>query len=144
MKIEGFCDDKFAAVREEFERNFEERNDVGATYAATVEGQYVIDLWGGYRDSAKTQPWQEDTIVNVWSTTKPMTALCALILADRGELDFDAPVSKYWPEYAQNGKEATLVRHFMGPDIEDVVDVLRVRNIGDKAQALGPRYGVRE
>jgi len=114
MQIGGFCDDKFAAVRDEFERNFTERNDIGATYAATIEGEYVIDLWGGYCDGAKTKPWQEDTIVNVWSTTKPMTAICALILADRGELDFDAPVSAYWPEYAQNGKEKTLVRHFMG------------------------------
>ncbi len=114
MQINGLCDDRFAAVREEFERNFSERDDVGATFAATLEGDYVIDLWAGYRDGAGSIPWEEDTIVNVWSTTKTMAALCALVLADRGELDFDHRVAQYWPEYASNGKEETLVRHFMG------------------------------
>ncbi len=113
MDIHGHCDERFARVREIFEANFTERGDVGASYALTVEGEYVIDIWGGYRDAAKTQPWAEDTIVCVYSTTKTMTFLCALMLADRGELDFHAPVVKYWPEYGQNGKEATEVRHFL-------------------------------
>ncbi len=113
MQISGSCDDRFATVREEFERNFTQREDVGASFAATVEGEYVIDLWAGYRDAERSLPWEKDTIVNVWSTTKTMTALCALMLADRGELDFDDRVAKYWPEYATNGKEDTLVRHFM-------------------------------
>ena len=113
MDIHGHCDERFARVRELFERNFTELGDVGASYAVTVEGEYVVDIWGGHRDAAKTQPWAEDTIVCVYSTTKTMTFLCALMLADRGELDFHAPVVKYWPEYGQQGKEATEVRHLM-------------------------------
>jgi len=113
MEIQGFCDDRFAAVREAFERNFTERGDVGASFAATVEGEYVVDLWGGYADAARTRPWDEDTIVNVYSTTKTMTFLAALVLADRDELDLEAPVTRYWPEYGQNGKEKTEVRHFL-------------------------------
>jgi len=113
MEIQGFCDDRFAKVRETFEQNFTDRGDVGASFAATVDGEYVIDLWAGHADAARTRPWEEDTIVNVYSTTKTMTFLSALVLADRGELDFAAPVTRYWPEYGQNGKENTEVRHFM-------------------------------
>jgi len=114
MIIDGYCDEKFSALREEFEKNFEEHNDIGASFALTIEGEYVVDIWGGNRDGAKTLPWEENTIVCVFSTTKTMTALCALLLFDRGELNFDDPVTKYWPEYGQNGKESTLVRHFLG------------------------------
>ncbi len=98
MEIHGHCDERFAALREEFERNFAERGDVGASFAATIEGEYVIDIWTGHRDGAKTLPWEQDTIVCVYSTTKTMTALSALLLFDRGELSFDDPVMKYWPE----------------------------------------------
>ena len=80
--------------------------DVGASVAVTVDGELVVDLWGGQPDEARTPPWERDTITNVWSTTKTMTALCALILADRGELDLHAPVARYWPEFAAAGKEA--------------------------------------
>ena len=114
MQIHGYCDERFSAVREEFERNFTARGDIGATFAATVEGEYVADLWGGHRDAERTARWEEDTIVCVYSTTKTMTALAALVLHDRGELRFDDPVAKYWPEYGQNGKASTEVRHVMG------------------------------
>ena len=114
MEIGGYCDERFGAVRDEFERNFTERGDVGASFAASVDGEMVIDIWGGHRDFSKSLCWEQDTIVNVFSTTKTMTALCALMLVDRGELDIEAKVSTYWPEYGQNGKENTLVRHFMG------------------------------
>ena len=113
MEIHGFCDEKFAEVRELFERNFAEEGEVGASFAVTVEGEFVVDLWAGHADKAQTRPWQEDTIVNVYSTTKTMSFICALVLADRGLLDFDAKVTTYWPEFGQNGKENTLVRHFM-------------------------------
>ena len=112
-EISGFCDEQFAAVRDAFETNFRERGDVGASVAITLEGEYVVDLWGGHRDRAGTLPWEENTIVNVYSTTKTMAALCALVLADRGEIDFYEKVSAYWPEFAQNGKENVEVRHFM-------------------------------
>jgi CubicO group peptidase (beta-lactamase class C family) len=113
LDIRGTCDSKFGRVRDAFERNFTERNDVGASVAVSIEGEYVVDLWGGYRDRAQTLPWEEDTIVNVYSTTKTMAAICALLLADRGELDLYAPVRNYWPEFAQNGKDGVEVRHFL-------------------------------
>ncbi len=111
--IHGFCDDRFGQVREAFAANFDTGKDVGASVAISLEGEMVVDLWGGFRDREQTQPWQEDTIVNVYSTTKTMTALCALVLADRGLLDFYAPVATYWPEFAQNGKADVQVRHLM-------------------------------
>ena len=114
MEIHGHCDDRFGALREEFERNFTERGDVGASFAATVEGEMVVDIWGGHRNESRSLPWEENSIVNVFSTTKTMTAFCALMLIDSGELEVEEKVSSYWPEYAQNGKENTLVRHFMG------------------------------
>jgi len=113
MEIHGHCDARFARVRDAFERNFAEHGDVGASFAATVEGELVVDLWAGHADKARTRPWQQDTIVNVYSTTKTMSFLCALVLADRGQLDFNAKVTDYWPEYGQNGKENTEVRYFM-------------------------------
>ena len=111
--VQGFTQDRYAAVREAFEGNLASGADVGASFCATVEGETVVDLWGGFADPARTRPWERDTIVNVYSTTKTMMALAALILADRGELDFDAPVARYWPEFAANGKERVKVSHFM-------------------------------
>ena len=111
--IDGFARDRFAAVRAAFENNLVSGADVGASFAATVDGEMVVDLWGGWADEARTRPWEKDTIVNVYSTTKTMTALCALMLVDRGELDFDAPVARYWPEFAANGKDKVKVSHLM-------------------------------
>ncbi|MFW9894673.1 MAG: serine hydrolase domain-containing protein [Promethearchaeota archaeon] len=110
IEIHGFCDDKFAAVKEAFQQNFKTEGDVGASFAVTLNGKFVVDIWGGYADKAKSRPWEKDTIVNVYSTTKVMTIICALMLVDRGQLDLDAPVAKFWPEFAQNGKEKILVR----------------------------------
>jgi len=111
--VQGTFDDRFVGVRDAFADNFTSGKDVGASVAVVLDGEPVVDLWGGTIDDAGT-PWAEDTIINVWSTTKTMTALCALILADRGELDFHAPVAKYWPEFAAEGKEGVEVRHLMG------------------------------
>ena len=111
--IHGECDDRFVAVREAFRANLVEGRDVGASVAVTLDGELVVDLWGGHADEARKRPWERDTIANVYSTTKTMTNLCALMLADRGQLDFHAPVAKYWPEFAQNGKAAVEVRHLM-------------------------------
>ncbi|MDA1074161.1 MAG: serine hydrolase [Proteobacteria bacterium] len=111
--VHGYCGDAFAPVQAEFEKNFSDRGDVGASVAVSYCGEYVVDLWGGHLDLEKTQPWEKDTIVNVYSSTKTMAALTALLLADRGELDLYAPVSRYWPEFASNGKEKVEVRHFM-------------------------------
>jgi CubicO group peptidase (beta-lactamase class C family) len=105
----GFCDPRFAQVREEFERNFAERDEGGASVCVTVDGEVVVDLWGGDADE-DGRPWKRDTIVPVWSSTKGAVALCAHILAASGQLDFNAPVAHYWPEFAQNGKENIPVR----------------------------------
>lgn len=111
--VHGFVADKFSPVREAFEANFASGADVGASCCATLDGVTVVDLWDGFADEAKTRPWEKDTITNVFSTTKTMTALTALLIADRGELDFDAPVARYWPEFAANGKERIKVSHLM-------------------------------
>ena len=108
--IEGECDPRFSAVRDAFTASFAKYGNVGAAICVYVEGRPVVDLWGGYADAARTSPWQRDTIVNVYSTTKGMTAICAHILVERGELDIDAPVATYWPEFAQGGKDDVSVR----------------------------------
>ncbi|MFG3201117.1 serine hydrolase domain-containing protein [Streptomyces sp. NPDC048192] len=112
-QVHGHCDARFSAVREAFEENFLKRDELGAAVAVTVDGVMVVDLWGGWADAAGTRPWQRDTVVNVWSTTKGPVALCAHLLADRGLLDLDAPVAAYWPEFAAAGKEKVLVRHLL-------------------------------
>lgn len=112
-QVHGHCDPRFAAVRTAFEDNFRDRDELGAAVAVTVGGETVVDLWGGWADPARSRPWERDTLVNVWSTTKGPTALCAHVLADRGLLDFDAPVAAYWPEFAAAGKERVLVRHLL-------------------------------
>jgi CubicO group peptidase (beta-lactamase class C family) len=108
-EIHGECAPRFARVREAFEANFDAGRELGASFAATLGGELVVDLWGGYADAARTRPWQRDTIVNVFSTTKAMAALCAHMLVERGQLDLDAPVAKSWPEFAQEGKGAIPV-----------------------------------
>lgn len=111
--IQGQCDPRFEPVKAAFETNFREHGDLGASVAITLNGKFVVDLWGGHLDEERTQPWQEDTLVNVWSSTKTMAAMSLLLLADRGEVDLHAPAAKYWPEFAENGKEAVEVRHFL-------------------------------
>ncbi|MFE3414859.1 serine hydrolase domain-containing protein [Streptomyces mirabilis] len=112
-RVHGHCDARFAAVRTAFEENFRDRDELGAAVTVTLDGETVVDLWGGWADAARTRPWERETLVNVWSTSKGPTALCAHILADRGLLDFDAPVAAYWPEFAAAGKESVLVRHLL-------------------------------
>ena len=113
VEVQGHCDPKFRAVKEAFAGNFAVHGEVGAALAVMVDGRMVVDLWGGHADAARTRPWQEDTIVNVYSTTKGMTAICAHRLADQGLLDLDAPVARYWPEFAQAGKETLPVRYLL-------------------------------
>jgi CubicO group peptidase (beta-lactamase class C family) len=110
---EGFTTEKFAAIRAMFDANLASGADIGASVSIRVGDETVVDLWGGYADEARTKPWVEETIVNVYSTTKTMTALTALLLADRGLIDFDAPVAKYWPEFAAGGKARVTVANIM-------------------------------
>ena len=111
--IDGTCDGRFGALRRELEQCLDADAELGASIVVDLDGDVAVDLWGGYRDEAKTQPWQRHTITNVWSTTKTVTSLAALMLVDRGELDVDAPVARYWPEFAAAGKQDVLVRHLL-------------------------------
>jgi CubicO group peptidase (beta-lactamase class C family) len=108
--IEGFVAPGWEPVREVFEENFTARGELGAGVAVLADGEQVVGLQGGWADEARTRPWQPDTLVHVWSTTKAMTALCVHILMDRGVLDPDAPVSRYWPEFAAGGKAGIPLR----------------------------------
>ena len=97
--INGTCEPRFAAVRDALAASLG-KQDVGASAAVYIDGEPVVDIWGGYVDAERSVGWERDTITGVMSTTKTMTALCALILADRGELDLSAPVATFWPEFA--------------------------------------------
>ncbi|TYP86572.1 serine hydrolase domain-containing protein [Blastococcus xanthinilyticus] len=111
-EVHGSCDERFAGVREALARQLD-GEELGASVAVDLDGDTVVDLWGGYRDEARTRPWSEHTVVNVWSTTKCVLSLAALMLVDRGELDLDAPVGDYWPEFCAKGKKGVLVRHLL-------------------------------
>src|SRR5688500_718411 len=111
--IQGTCDTRFAVLRDMLGASIDAGNDLGASIALTIDGKPLVDVWGGWADADKSRPWERDTITNVWSTTKTMTSLCALVLLDRGLLDVDAPVADYWPDFGANGKEGVLVRHLM-------------------------------
>lgn len=113
IDISGVCASRFGAVKDAFAANFADHGDVGASVAVVMHDELVIDLWGGYQDVQRTTPWQGDTLINVFSTTKTMSCLALLMLASRGLVDVDAPVEKYWPEFGQNGKSKVLVRHLL-------------------------------
>ncbi len=112
-EIQGTCDDRFSTLPELLQGMLDSGQDLGLSAAVVVEGEPVVDLWGGWADPDRTTPWGADTVTNVWSTTKTMTNLSALVLADRGAIDLDAPVADYWPEFAAAGKEGVLVRHIL-------------------------------
>ncbi|MDY7104124.1 MAG: serine hydrolase domain-containing protein [Actinomycetota bacterium] len=111
--IHGTCDERFAAVRDAFAANFDRGEDDGACVAVTIGGEPVVDLWAGVADVTSGRPWERDTIVNVYSTTKTMSFVCILMLADRGLVEINAPVATYWPEFAANGKDRIEVRHLL-------------------------------
>ena len=111
-EVHGSCDDRFAGVREALERQLD-GDELGASVAVDLDGETVVDLWGGWRDVERTTPWTQDTIVNVWSTTKCVLNMAALMLVDRGDLDVHAPVGDYWPEFSAKGKKDVEVRHLM-------------------------------
>jgi CubicO group peptidase (beta-lactamase class C family) len=113
IDIHGTCDPRFAAVKEAFAENFLKHDEVGASLALVADGKVVVDLWAGYMDAGRTRTWERDTIVNVYSTTKGITAICAHRLVEEGRLDVDAPVATYWPEFAQAGKEGVTIRHLL-------------------------------
>jgi CubicO group peptidase (beta-lactamase class C family) len=112
--IRGRCAGGFERVRDAFERNFTDRAEIGAAVAVWVEGDLVVDLWGGSADAAGRQPWQPDTLASVFSGSKGLTSTCVHLLADRGELDLHAPVAAYWPEFGQAGKQDITIAMVLG------------------------------
>ena len=123
--VDGYVADGFEPVLEAFKRNFEEHGDLGAAFSLYHHGKKVVDLWGGVTDSESGKPWAEDNIVMVFSSTKGSTAICAHLLAERGELDLDAPVANYWPEFAAAGKSdipvSWLLSHRVGLPVLDTI-----------------------
>ncbi|MBW2416239.1 MAG: beta-lactamase family protein, partial [Deltaproteobacteria bacterium] len=146
MEPQGFVRPGFEPVRDAFVSNFDQGRELGASVAVTRDGEPVVDLWAGDADSDGT-PWQEDTIVNVYSTTKTMAGACVLLLADRGQVDLHAPVATYWPEFAQNGKDGVLVSHVMShsaglsgfdPPVEKVEELYDWDRIAERLAAQRP------
>jgi CubicO group peptidase (beta-lactamase class C family) len=111
--VHGFCDPAFAPVRRAFAEILASGSEVGAALAVCVDRQGVVDLWAGHADAARSRPWRRDTIVNLYSVGKAVTAVCALRLVEAGRLDLDAPVADYWPEFAAAGKARLRVRHLL-------------------------------
>jgi CubicO group peptidase (beta-lactamase class C family) len=111
--IEGTCNESFIPVKEAFHQNFLTGLEVGASLAIIHNDELIVDLWGGFSDGAFTRPWERDTLVNVFSTTKMVTALCILHLADQGRIDLDQPLAAYWPEFTRDGKDQILIRQVL-------------------------------
>jgi CubicO group peptidase (beta-lactamase class C family) len=108
--IQGTCDSAFSAVKAAFIENFRSLDEVGAAVCIRIDGQTVVDLWGGHRDAARTRPWKHDTLVNAYSIGKGITAMLALSLVERGELDLDETLAIRWPEFGAEGKAKTTLR----------------------------------
>lgn len=113
IDVNGHVDDGYGPVADEFRRNFAERNELGAALAVVHNGKLVVDLWGGHRDKRRQHPWEHDTIVTVWSTTKGMSATAMAVAHSRGLFSLDEPVATYWPEFAQGAKAAITVRQLL-------------------------------
>ncbi len=111
--LSGTSDDRFQPLADILEQQLTSGYDLGASLAVAVDGELVCDVWGGWSDEAETTPWQADTVTNVWSTTKTMTAISALVAIDRGLIDPNQKVAEYWPEFGGNGKEGVEVRHLL-------------------------------
>ncbi len=111
--VDGTCDPRFAPVRDAFVNNFAVHDEIGAAVTVSIDGRVVVDLWGGHVDAARRVPWHRDTLVNFFSVGKALTTLAALVLVDRGRLDLDAPVARYWPEFAAGDKGDVTTRDLL-------------------------------
>lgn len=139
--VHGHCDLKFRRVRELLQENITSGEEIGASICVNVAGTNVVDIWGGYKDVKRSQAWEKDTLVLVWSTTKCVTSLAALILMERGMLDPYEKVCVYWPEFAENGKEDIEVRHLMShtaglPAWEESIALKTLYNVSNGAALL--------
>ncbi|NKB99647.1 MAG: serine hydrolase [Pseudomonadales bacterium] len=148
QEVHGAVAQPFEKVREVFAANFEQQNEVGAAVCVYHQGEKVVDIWGGHRDGAQAEPWQEDTLVNVWSTTKGAMAACISRLVAQGKLELQNPVADYWPEFAAAGKETITVAQLFshqaglcGP-VEPVTvdDVYDVAGMADRLAGQAPQW----
>lgn len=114
IPVDGYCDPAFVAVRHALESNMAAGEEVGCAVSVTVSGETVVDLWAGYRDAARTLPWRRETITDLKSVGKSVYALCVLRLVGQGSIELDTPIARYWPEFAQAGKEKVSVRQLLG------------------------------
>src|SRR5688572_6006344 len=140
-RVAGTVASGFEEVRVEFERNFAERGEIGAAVAAYWRGERVVDLWGGRRTIEGDEPWQQDTMVVVMSTTKGLAAMTMAVANARGWLDYDAPVARYWPEFAQNGKKSVTVRQLLGHEaglvlLDEKLSIPKLRDLDPVARLL--------
>lgn len=140
-RIEGAVAPGFEEVRTEFERNFAERGEIGAAVAAYWRGEKVVDLWGGRRTPEGSAPWKEDTMVVVMSTTKGLSAMTLALANARGSIDYDVPVARYWPEFAQNGKAEVTVRQLLGHEaglvlLDEELSIEKLRDLDYMARLL--------
>lgn len=140
-QVHGFVAPGFDAVRTEFERNIAERGEIGAAVAAYWRGEKVVDLWGGRRMPEGDEPWDRDTMVIVMSSTKGLSAMTLAVANARGWLDYDAPVSRYWPEFAQHGKAAVTVRQLLGHEaglvlLDEPLTIAKLRDLDYLARVL--------
>ena len=134
--VRGTVAPGFERVRDAFEENFRRRGEIGAACCVYVKGERVVDLWGGLRDERTSAPWEPDTMVIVFSTTKGMTAVALAVAHSQGLFDWDEKVAKYWPEFAQNGKAAITVRHLLSHQaglsaVDEPLDPARLANLDD-------------
>ena len=139
--VRGYVADGFEDVRDEFRANFERRREIGAAAAAYVDGEKVVDLWGGWANPRKRVRWEEDTLVLVYSTSKGLAAMTLAVAHSRGWLDYDERVAHYWPEFAQNGKAGVTVRQLLGhqaglPVVDERLDLETLRDFDRLADAL--------
>ena len=137
----GWVAPGFEEVQVEFDRNFAERGEIGAAVAAYWRGEKVVDLWGGRRTPEGDDPWNEDTLVVVHSSTKGLAAMTAAVANARGWLDYEAPVARYWPEFAQNGKAAITVRQLLGHEaglvwLDEIPRIEQMRDLDAIARLL--------
>ena len=134
VRVDGTCQDRFNTVQKLLQSYLDSGEELGVSILVNVDGENVVDIWGGYADAERTQLWEENTITNVWSTTKTVTSLAALMLISRGLLSPSEKVSTYWPEFAANGKDGVEVRHILSHSsgvsgwekemtIEDIYDI---------------------
>ena len=139
--IGGMIAPGFEEVRDEFEHNFVARGEIGAAVAAYWCGKKVVDLWGGHCDPQRTLPWNEDTMAIVFSTTKGLAAMTIALAVSRGWLDYDAPISQYWPEFSQHGKGHITVRQLLGHEaglvyLDEKLSIDRLRNLEEMSEFL--------